>query len=70
MDRPGFGLSDYKEDRTLLGWPNDVQELADYLKIEKFAVMGCSGGGRMLQLVRINFQIEYSKLVLLLGWHQ
>lgn len=45
MDRPGFGISDYKEDRTLLGWPNDVQELADYLKIKKFAVIGCSGGG-------------------------
>ncbi len=44
-DRPGFGLSDYKEDRTLLGWADDVLELADQLKIKKFAVMGVSGGG-------------------------
>ena len=44
-DRPGFGLSDYKKDRTLLDWPDDVIELADYLKIKKFAVMGVSGGG-------------------------
>lgn len=44
-DRPGIGLSDFKEDRSLLDWPDDVQELANYLKINKFAIMGCSGGG-------------------------
>lgn len=44
-DRPGFGISDYKEDRTLLSWADDVKELADKLKIKKFAVMGVSGGG-------------------------
>jgi len=44
-DRPGFGLSDYKADRTLLGWADDVRKLADILKIKKFAVMGVSGGG-------------------------
>lgn len=45
IDRPGFGLSDPKHDRTLLEWPDDVVQLADYLKIKKFAVMGVSGGG-------------------------
>src|SRR3990170_989632 len=35
-DRPGFGLSDYKKDRTLLDWPDDVLALADFLKIKKF----------------------------------
>ena len=44
-DRPGYGLSDYKEDRVLLDWPDDVVELADKLKSKKFAVMGVSGGG-------------------------
>jgi len=44
-DRPGFGLSDFQRDRTLLDWPGDVVSLADYLKIKKFAVMGVSGGG-------------------------
>lgn len=44
-DRPGFGLSDYQENRTLLNWPDDVVALASHLKIKKFAVIGVSGGG-------------------------
>jgi pimeloyl-ACP methyl ester carboxylesterase len=45
IDRPGIGLSDYQENRKLIDWPNDVIELADYLGIEKFNVLGMSGGG-------------------------
>ncbi len=45
IDRPGYGLSDYQEGRTLLDWPDDVVELADTLRIKTFALMGCSGGG-------------------------
>lgn len=44
-DRPGFGTSDSMKNRTLLDWPNDVGELADGLGIEKFSVLGVSGGG-------------------------
>jgi pimeloyl-ACP methyl ester carboxylesterase len=44
-ERPGCGLSDFKEGRTLLQWPDDVVELADGLGIEKFSVLGFSGGG-------------------------
>ena len=44
-DRPGIGLSDYQENRRLLDWPDDVLELADYLKINSFSLMGVSGGG-------------------------
>lgn len=45
LDRPGIGLSDFKKDRKLLDWPNDVVELANYLKIKRFSVLGVSGGG-------------------------
>jgi len=45
VDRPGYGLSDFKESRTLLDWPDDVSELANKLKIGKFSIMGISGGG-------------------------
>ena len=45
IDRPGMGLSSFKEDRTILDWPDDVTELADSLKIDRFAVVGFSGGG-------------------------
>ena len=45
IDRPGCGLSDFKPGRKLLDWPDDVAELANTLKIDRFAVVGVSGGG-------------------------
>jgi len=45
VDRPGMGLSDFKKDRKILDWPDDVIELADALQVDRFAVMGLSGGG-------------------------
>jgi pimeloyl-ACP methyl ester carboxylesterase len=44
-DRPGYGTSDPKKGRTVLDWTDDVEELADQLGIDRFAVMGVSGGG-------------------------
>ena len=44
-DRPGYGLSDYQKGRTLLNWPADVLKLAYALQIDRFAVLGISGGG-------------------------
>ncbi len=45
MDRPGMGLSSLDRNRTILSTVNDVITLADYLKIDRFSVMGHSGGG-------------------------
>jgi len=45
LDRPGFGLSDFQEDRSYLDWAGDVSELADHLRIDRFAVLGWSSGG-------------------------
>ena len=44
-DRPGYGRSDPKPGRSLLDWADDVTELADALGVEKFAIVGISGGG-------------------------
>lgn len=44
-DRPGYGRSDPKLGRSLLDWADDVTALADALEIERFAVVGVSGGG-------------------------
>lgn len=44
-ERPGFGLSDYRPKREILDWPDDVIALADALNLDRFAVMGLSGGG-------------------------
>ena len=45
VDRPGMGLSDFKRGRKLLDWPDDVVELANLLQLDRFAVLGISGGG-------------------------
>ena len=45
VDRPGFGLSDFKPHRVILDWPDDVIKIADALGINRFATVGVSGGG-------------------------
>jgi len=45
LDRPGMGLSTPRPDRRLLDWPDDVLEAAAALGIDRFAVVGMSGGG-------------------------
>lgn len=44
FDRPGYGISDHKPDRTLLDWASDMEDVADYLGFERFSVIGVSGG--------------------------
>ena len=46
-DRPGIGLSDYQP-YTIASWPDIVIEMADQLKLERFAVMGLSSGGKFV----------------------
>jgi pimeloyl-ACP methyl ester carboxylesterase len=45
VDRPGFGLSDFQAGRVIADWPRDISELADALGLDRFAVVGNSGGG-------------------------
>lgn len=45
LDRPGYGLSDFQPDRRIIDWPGDVAEAADALGIDRFGVLGSSGGG-------------------------
>ena len=46
-DRPGIGLSDPKPDRTIAGYADDVEALADALGLGRFAVLGASSGRRL-----------------------
>jgi pimeloyl-ACP methyl ester carboxylesterase len=45
IDRPGYGLSDFKPQRRIIDWANDVAELADALRVDRFSILGVSGGG-------------------------
>ncbi|GAA3550375.1 alpha/beta hydrolase [Amycolatopsis ultiminotia] len=44
FDRPGYGRSDPRPDRTLLDVAGDAEQLADALGVDAFAVTGMSGG--------------------------
>lgn len=44
LDRPGVGLSDPLHSRAVIRWPEDIAALADYLGIDRFAVLGHSAG--------------------------
>lgn len=45
LDRPGYGRSTFHRGRKLTDFPNDTAQLADALDLERFAVIGLSGGG-------------------------
>jgi pimeloyl-ACP methyl ester carboxylesterase len=45
LDRAGLGLSTYQPNRRLLDFPDDIAQLMDSLKIEKFSVLAASQGG-------------------------
>ena len=44
-ERPGYGLSSPKPDRTIKDWAKDIEELSAHLGLKKFHVAGGSGGG-------------------------
>ena len=43
-DRPGVGQSDFQPNRGFSDWVNDVVFLADAFSLDKFSVLGLSGG--------------------------
>ena len=44
-DRPGTGRSTFMPNRQFTDWPADVTALADALGLDRFGVLGVSGGG-------------------------
>ena len=44
-DRPGMGKSTFLPERTILDYPKDIEALAEALRLDRFGVMGWSGGG-------------------------
>jgi pimeloyl-ACP methyl ester carboxylesterase len=68
IDRPGLGGSDFKKDRTIGGWPNDVVEAADQLGINRFAVLGESGGGPYAAACAQKLPGRVTKAAIVSGW--
>ncbi len=44
LDRPGMGLSSIEPNRSILSWARDVEDFADSMSIDKFSIIGHSGG--------------------------
>lgn len=44
-DRPGIGSSGYQHRRRLLDYPNDIEQLANALGLDRFSHFGWSSGG-------------------------
>lgn len=44
LDRPGMGLSSIELKRSILSWAADVEAFADWMGIDKFSIIGHSGG--------------------------
>ncbi|UNI19594.1 hypothetical protein JDV02_005774 [Purpureocillium takamizusanense] len=45
LDRPGFGLSSPQPGRRIIDWADDVRSFAGGNGLDRFAVLGTSGGG-------------------------
>jgi pimeloyl-ACP methyl ester carboxylesterase len=45
IDRPGLGFSSFQPNRRISDWAKDIAHFTEILGIEKFSVLGYSGGG-------------------------
>ncbi len=68
IDRPGFGGSDFKEDRSIPDWPSDVREVAAQLGIPRFSVLGVSGGGPYVAACAAKIPELLERAAIVSGW--
>ena len=67
INRPGYGTSTTQDTRTLLDWPDDIAEFADSLKINKFSILGYSGGGPFALSCAYKISERINKVVVVSG---
>ena len=64
-ERPGIGKSDFQENRSILDIAKDIEEVADSLNLEKFSVIGHSGGGPYAMACAFQLSDKIDKVMLL-----
>ena len=66
-NRPGVGQSTFEPDRRFIDWPKDVLALAGHLNIERFAVLGNSGGSAYVLACALQIPDRLSAAVIVSG---
>jgi len=66
-DRPGIGQSDFQPDRGFSDWSKDIAYMADALGLEKFSVLGISGGSGYAAVCAAKIPEKLSKVVIASG---
>jgi len=66
-DRPGMGQSDFQSHRGFSDWPKDVVFLADAIGLNRFSVLGVSGGGGYATVCAAKIPEKLSKVVIASG---
>jgi pimeloyl-ACP methyl ester carboxylesterase len=64
-ERPGYGLSTAQKKGTLLDWADDIEQLANHLKMDSFIVAGESGGGAYALACAYKLKQRIKKVLLL-----
>jgi pimeloyl-ACP methyl ester carboxylesterase len=64
VDRPGYGLSTFAPRKSLRDFADDTNFLADHLGLERFAILGWSGGGPFLLTYFALFPERVTKAVI------
>ena len=66
-DRPGMGQSDFQSHRGFSDWPKDVVFLADAIGLNRYSVLGVSGGGGYAAVCAAKIPEKLSKVVIASG---
>ncbi len=67
VDRPGMGLSTYQPNRTIMDWPQTVNEFADKLGIDEFCLLAVSGGAPYALACAVTIPERLNKITICSG---
>jgi pimeloyl-ACP methyl ester carboxylesterase len=67
LDRPGMGMSSINPKGSILSWATDVANFADCLGIEKFSIIGHSGGAAFVAACAYVIPQRLNKVIIVSG---
>lgn len=68
IDRPGYGISDFNPQGTILSFAKDVKELTEHLGFNKFSVVGMSAGSPFALGISHSFPENVHKTSIISGF--